>query len=92
MPLDYASLPKDVQALADRAAGKKPRQKRTSKSVDQYQGIQTNISRHKRQECPIHKHVWYSKEPVACFDCEYENEEAGTINPGPCAGDRNVSS
>ena len=87
MPIDYDKLPKSIQAQADRIAGKKPRQKRIPKAVDQYSGIQTDVSQLIRRECPIHKHVWYSKEEVPCWECSFEKEEAGTVNPGSQLGE-----
>ena len=86
MPLNYDSLPKEVKALADKAAGKKPRPKRLprgpSVSCDVQRdvpGVQASISKLERQSCHIHKHVWYAKEEVACWECLFEKEEAAPL-------------
>ena len=42
-------------------------------------GVQASISKLERQSCHIHKHVWYAKEEVACWECLFEKEEAAPL-------------
>ena len=97
MPIDYDKLPKSIQAIADKIDGKtkkaarsyRPPRKRAGslrEAEAQFPSVPA-ASEVVRQTCHLHRHIWYSKSPVPCFDCEADKEEAGTVNPGSQLGE-----